>query len=243
MNEMIQYFKQISGKLGSNLYTGFQDTHNLQQLSFIRNLQKEMKDTKVLDVPLHELNFTVFDLETSGFFPEKGDRILSIGAVKMKGTTIISDQTFYALLKSEHPISDEISLLTKIQTDELHNAPDGKEVLLQFYQFIKKDILVAHHSKHEKAFMQKSCWDHLKIRFVHRIIDTSFLIRLSNPQWKSFSLDDTCQKCGIEIKNRHHALGDAMMTAQIWGYYLNKAQEMGFKNLREVYEYLAKSYN
>lgn len=239
MNEMIQLFRQISGKLGSNFYTGFQETLNLQQLSFIRNLQREMKDSEVLDVPLHELDFTVFDMETSGFSPDKGDRILSIGAVKMKGT-MISNETFYSLLKSELPITNEISMLTKLQDDELQNAPDGKEVLLQFFQYIKSDILVAHHSKHEKAFMQKWSWDLLKLRFVHRIIDTSFLIRLSNPQWKSISLDEVCKECGIEIKNRHHALGDAIMTAQIWGHYLKRAEEMGFKTLREVYEYLAK---
>ena len=44
-----------------------------------------------------------------------------------------------------------------------------------------------------------------------------------------------------EIKNRHHALGDAIMTAQIWRLYIQLAQEMGFVPLyREVYEYLAK---
>jgi DNA polymerase-3 subunit epsilon len=57
---------------------------------------------------------------------------------------------------------------------------------------------------------------------------------------KSLSLEEVCHNCGIAIKDRHHALGDAIMTAQIWASYLNIAQKSGYSNLREVYEHLAK---
>jgi len=88
--------------------------------------------------------------------------------------------------------------------------------------------------------MQKMTWDLLKTRFEHRIIDTSFLIRLSDSSMKSLQLEEVCNKCGIAIKDRHHALGDAMMTAHIWASYLKIAKKNGYTNLREVYEHLAK---
>ncbi|MED3562754.1 exonuclease domain-containing protein [Bacillus xiapuensis] len=238
---MIQFLRQISGKLNSNIYAGIQGTFNPQHLSFIRNLQKEMQEKNYLDTPMQKLRVVIFDLETTGFFPQKGDRVLSIGAIKMTGATIEQDETFYSLLKSELPLSDEIITLTNLTDNEIQNAPEAKQVLIQFFQFVNSDILVAHHSIHEKTFMQKLTWDLLKISFGHRIIDTSFLIRLSNPPLRSMSLDEICKECEIEINNRHHALGDAIMTAQIWGYYLKKAQEKGFKTMREVYEFLVKN--
>jgi DNA polymerase III subunit epsilon len=240
MNDMIQFFRQMSGKLGSNIYAGVQGQTNMQNISFIRQLQKEMKDNNCLDTPLHELEVVVFDLETTGFYPDKGDQVISIGGIKMTGHQIMKTETFYSLVNSTLPLSEEISALTKITDEELQSAPLASEVLMGFFKFVKNHALVAHHAKHEQSFMQKLTWDLLKTRFEHRIIDTSFLLRLSNPLIKSLPLEDVCTECGIEIINRHHALGDAKMTAYIWGHYLELAQKMGYQNLREVYEYLAK---
>nr|WP_263323272.1 exonuclease domain-containing protein [Neobacillus sp. Marseille-Q6967] len=240
MNDMIHFFRQISGKLGSGIYAGVQGKSTPQNISFLRQIQKEMKQKNSLDSPLHELNVVVFDLETTGFYPERGDQIISIGAVKMTGQQIITSETFYSLVKTDLTLSDEITSLTNIRNDDLINAPSAAEVLMQFFQFVGKHDLVAHHAKHEQSFMQKMTWDLLKTRFEHRIIDTSFLIRLSDPTVKSISLEDVCNECGISIKDRHHALGDAMMTAQVWSHYLEKTQRNGFYTLRDVYEYIAK---
>jgi DNA polymerase III subunit epsilon len=240
MNDMIQFFRQMSGKLGSSIYAGVQDQANVQNISFIRQLQKDMKENNCLETPLHELTVVVFDLETTGFYPEKGDQVISIGAVKMTGQQIKKTETFYSLIHSALPLSDELSALTKIKEDELRSAPTATKVLIEFFKFVRNDALVAHHAMHEKSFMQKLSWDLLKTRFEHRIIDTSFLFRLSNPMIKSMPLEDVCLECGIEIIDRHHALGDAIMTAYIWKHYLGIAQARGYKNLREIYEYLAK---
>ena len=239
-NDMIQFFKQLSGKLGSNIYAGFQGPSNPQNIAFIRQLQKELKNESKLELPLNELKVVVFDIETTGFYPERGDQVISIGAVKMTGAQLQAEETFYSLVKSDSPLSDEISSLTSIHQEELVSAPAARDVLLEFFKFVQSHILIAHHSKHEQSFMQKMSWDFLRTRFEHRIIDTSFLIRIGNPSLKPISLEDICQECGIEIKNRHHALGDAIMTGHIWSYYLKLAQQKGFNNLREVYEYIAK---
>lgn len=239
MNDMLQFFRQISGKLGSGIYAGVQGQSNPQNISFLRQLQKEMRQKDSLESPLHELNVVVFDLETTGFYPDRGDQVISIGAVKMTGHKIKSTETFYSLVKSEVSLSEEISALTNIHNEDLQTAPPASEVLMQFFKFVNNHVLVAHHAKHEQCFMQKLSWDLFRTRFEHRIIDTSFLMRLSNPEIKSMPLEDVCKQCGIVIRNRHHALGDAVMTAEIWSHYLEIAQRLDYLNLREVYEYLA----
>jgi DNA polymerase-3 subunit epsilon len=239
-NDRFQFFKQLSGKSGSNIYAGFQGQTNPQNLAFFRQLQREMKKNNCLETALSELEVIVFDIETTGFYPEKGDKMISIGAVKMTGPTIHYDETFYSLIKSTVSLSNHLSALTGIYDEQLQKAPDAADVLRCFLTFTGNKSLIAHHSKHEQAFMQKTAWDSLKLRFDYRIIDTSFLIRLKDQSAKSLPLEEVCAQCGIEIKNRHHALGDAVMTAQIWAYYLKQAQSLGFKNLQEVYEFLAK---
>jgi DNA polymerase-3 subunit epsilon len=244
MNDFIQFFKGMSAKAGSHIYTGINGQSDPQHISFLRKLQKDLKEKNSLEAPLHTLKVVVFDIETTGFFPEKGDKVISIGAVKMCGTKIESGESssFYSLIKTDQSLSGEISALTSITDEDLAAAPNASDVLLDFYRFSQDRILVAHHSNHERAFMKKMSWDALGIRFEHRLIDTSFLIRLSSPKAKSEpqSLEELCLQCGIEIRNRHFALADAQMAAQIWGYYLNQAQAMGMSNLQDVYEQLSK---
>lgn len=240
MNDMIRFVRQMSGRLGSNIYAGVQSQSNPQQISFLRQLQKEIKEKNSLDCPLDELQVVVFDLETTGFFPDKGDRVLSIGAVKMTGSRIHENNTFYSLIKSTSPLSDEISRLTAINEEMLEAAPEASQVLIDFLSFIGSSVLVAHHANHEQAFMKKITVDILRTKFDHRIVDTSFLMRLKNPTFQSLPLEEICKACGIEVTNRHHALADAKMAAHIWAFYLKKAQDQGYKNLREVYEYLSR---
>jgi DNA polymerase III subunit epsilon len=239
VNDMVRFFRQMTGKLGSHIYAGMPPHSNPQQLSFLRQLQKEMKERNSLDCPLEELPVIVFDLETTGFYPEKGDRIISIGAVKVIGSRILDHEEFYSLINPEITVPADVLRLTSLTEEELRTAPQISQVLVEFLNFIGSSVLVAHHAKHEQAFMKKNTSDHLRLSFEHRVIDTSFLIRLFQPVVNSMTLEQICHECGIEVKDRHHALADAYMAARLWAFYIKKAQEQGYQNLREVYEYLA----
>ncbi|WP_249745384.1 exonuclease domain-containing protein [Mesobacillus boroniphilus] len=239
MNDMIRFFRQMTGKLGSNIYAGMPTHSNPQQMSFLRQLQKEMKEGNSLDCPLEELPVVVFDLETTGFYPEKGDRIISIGAVKVIGSTVLENEVFYSLINPEISVPTDVLKLTSITEEELLTAPKTSQALMEFLNFIGSSVLVAHHAKHEQAFMKKFTSNHLRLNFEHRVIDTSFLIRIFQPVVNSLPLEQICLECGIEVKNRHHALADAKMAAKLWAFYIKKAQEHGYQNLREVYEYLS----
>lgn len=240
MNDMIRFVRQMSERLGSNIYAGMQPQSNPQQISFLRHLQKEIKINNSLDCPLEELQVTVFDLETTGFHPEKGDKIISIGAVKMEGYKIDEKQVYYSLVNPEISIPKEISLLTGITDEHLKSAPETSEALIQFLNYIGNSVLVAHHAKHDHAFLKKATSDHLRLNFENRVIDTTFLIRLCQPVTQPLPLEQICSECGIEVNNRHNALADAEMAANLWSFHLKIAIEQGYKNLRDVYEYLSR---
>jgi DNA polymerase III subunit epsilon len=240
MNDFIQFFRGMgTKKIGSNVLAGHGHS-TAQSISFLRQLEKEVRKKDDLSTPLNQLEVVVFDIETTGFFPERGDEIISIGAVKMKGIEVSQQETFYSLVRSNHPLPPEITTLTNLHDEDLQTAPEIAEVLMKFFRFTSSRILIAHHSKHEQSFMQKATWDHTRTKFQHRIIDTSFLTRIFDPTSGAQPLEKMCMDCDIEIKNRHHALGDALMTAELWGHYLKKAEAGGFTTLGDVYEHLAK---
>ncbi|WP_058305893.1 exonuclease domain-containing protein [Gracilibacillus massiliensis] len=237
MNQMLHFIKQMSGKM-SDINPVSSQT-DARKIAYMRNLQRELKQKDVLNTPFKDLDTVVFDIETTGFYPYNGDRILSIGAVKMKGAEILDDQLFYKTIYSELPPPKEIEVLTGITGSELNQAADLPEVLRQFFQFVRSDTLVAHHSSHEKQFMKHASWTALKTNFQHRLIDTTFLTKVVSPESTYVTLDDWCDYYGVDIGRRHHALYDAAATAKLWSENVKQVEEMGFTNLRDIYTHIA----
>ncbi|WP_332698492.1 exonuclease domain-containing protein [Halalkalibacter lacteus] len=239
-SQIIQFMKQLQGKVGSASLASIEAQTNPQHAALLKQMQKEIQEKQVLTVPLKELDVVVVDIETTGFFPEQGDQILSIGAVKVRGEEVLENQTFYSFVQYEKEVPAEIKKLTGITEKEVNDAPPLSEVFLQFYKYVGHRILVAHHANHEKKFFESASWKVFHSKFKHRIVDTSFLIRVAEPNNNLARLEDYCETCGIEVQNRHHALGDAKMTAQLWSIYIKKVQMLGCQNLRDIYRYLAK---
>ncbi|WP_095742910.1 exonuclease domain-containing protein [Sediminibacillus massiliensis] len=239
MDQMIHFIKEMSGRLTPGGYTSLQNQTDPGKVALMRELQREMKKKDVLQVPFNELNVVVFDLETTGFYPYKGDSILSIGAVKVKGDRLLKEEMFYEPVYNERSPSKEIEELTGITKEILQEADSLQHVLKKFYQFAKADALVAHHANHEKKFMKHATWFALKMNFQHRIIDTSFLTKIIAPTSELVTLDDCCAYYGIEIGQRHHALHDAIATAELWAHSVRSIQQLGFSNLNDVYNHIA----
>ncbi|MBD8071512.1 exonuclease domain-containing protein [Bacillus sp. PS06] len=239
INNMVQFVKQLSGRMTPNMYASVASRTDAASIAYLRQLQRELKREDVLDVPFSELKVVVFDLETTGFDPYKGDRILSIGAVKVQGGKMCEGETYYSLIQFNGEISEEISHLTGITKEALMDAPPVEVVLKEFYEFVNGDTLIAHHANHERKFMDHITWSIMRRNFQHRIIDTSFLTKIVEPEKNLISLSECCAHFDIQIEQRHHALHDAIATAQLWTKNLTAIQALGFGNLKEVYAHLA----
>ncbi|WP_240339713.1 exonuclease domain-containing protein [Halobacillus ihumii] len=237
MDQMIQFIKQLTGGLGG--FSSLSSQTDPRKIAYMRDLQRELKNKDVLEIPFDKLSMVVFDLETSGFYPYKGDRILSIGAVKMQGDEILDEETFYSLVYSDSAPSEEVEQLTGITNEMLKDSETIHDVLKEFYQFIKSDVLVAHHANHEKQFMNHATWHALRKSFRHRIIDTTFLTKVIHPEAGLVTLDECCAYYNISNNQRHHALQDAIATAKLWSKCIREIQELGYQNLRDVYTHIA----
>lgn len=233
------FMQILRGLQGKRTNVGISDVQNAQQMAFLRNLQKEITQD-VLNIPLENLNVVVFDIETTGFFPEKGDCIISIGAIKMTGEKIIEEDFFYSLVHVKREIPDEIVQLTGITNEQLRDALSLEEVFIKFLQFKQNSTLVAHHATHERNFMEHTSSTLFRTPFKHRIVDTSFLLKVIEPNLNIIALEDLCDYNNIPVIGRHHALGDAKMTAKLWSIYVNKAKEVGCETLNDVYHRFAR---
>jgi DNA polymerase-3 subunit epsilon len=213
-----------------------------QQMAYIRSLMREKRRPEVLRTPLCELETVIFDLETTGFSHQHGDEIMSFGAIKVVGEEIKEEECFYTLVNCQTAIPDDITRLTGITEEMTGSAPSLIDGLHNFMSFVGQNVLVAHASSHDKAFLNAALWKTSKVQLTHRVLDTMMLARWLEPQRSNYTLDELLLVHGIPIQGRHHALEDAKMTAQLWVAYLREISERGqVDTLGDLYAYLSRT--
>lgn len=212
-----------------------------QQIAFVRSLTKGQRRPETLHVPLAELKTAVFDLETTGFHYHYGDEILSFGAVKVEGERI-TDEVYYSLAKPACQIPERIIELTGITQEMAQSAPSLLEALREFMAFVDDRVLVAHGSAHDKAFLDVALWKTSKAHLGHRVLDTMMIARKLEPDRRiSGSLDEWLEVYGIPVAQRHHALEDSKMTAQLWTALIARLKEQNVITLGDLYTFLSRT--
>jgi len=215
-------------------------SQNAQQMAFIRNVNKEQRKQSMFDMPLRELEVIVFDLETTGFYPNNGDEIISFGAVLFRNGELVENETFYSLVNPKRRIPKAIIELTGITNEMVQDAPDLMQVLHDFMEFVGRRLLIAHASGHDKQFLNAALWRTSKINLNHRVLDMMMVAKWLEPNLEGYSLDELLESCCIPISDRHHALQDSIMTAKLWRNYLTRILERNITTLGDLYAYLSK---
>ena len=157
-----------------------------------------------------EDEYVVFDLETTGFYPDS-DGITEIGAVRLRNGKIIDE--FSTLVNPERNISEKITQTTGITNEMVADKPKMPQALKAFKEYIGDAHLAAHNAPFDMGFIKKHGGDN-GIEFDNICLDTVTLFRKGLPGHRSYSLGKIAADLGIEFKH-HRALDDAKCTAQI----------------------------
>lgn len=164
--------------------------------------------------------FCVFDLETTGFSPDRGARIIEVGAVRLRRGEIVSD--FHTLVDPGEPIPVEIRELTGLTDEDVSGAPDVTGVLREFGRFARETVLVAHNAPFDLGFLRSYHPDPPD----HVCVDTLPLARRLL-DLESYALDVLLDHFGIERPRAHRGLDDARATAELFRRLTARAQDPG----------------
>ena len=174
--------------------------------------------------------YVVFDIETTGFSPEK-NRIIEIGAVKV-ADGVITDK-FSAFVNPDVPIPFEIEQLTGINDNMVLPAPKIDVVLPQFLEFSEGCVLVAHNASFDVSFIAHNA-EQLGIFFEPTVLDTVAMARHLLPNLNRFKLDTVAKALNISLQNHHRAVDDAGATAEIFVKFVEMLRERGVENLDQL---------
>ncbi len=199
--------------------------------------QKTELDNRLLT----ELSFTVFDTETTGLDPYGGDEIISIGGVRIIKNRLLRQENFNRLIDPRRSLPADATKIHGIQPEMLKGKPFIETVLPLFHRFCEDTILVAHNAAFDMRMLQ------LKeaatgTRFINPVLDTLLLSAILHPAHKSHDIENLAVRLGINIFGRHTALGDAMMTAELFLKMIPLLKQKNIHTLKEAREASKKSY-
>ena len=114
-------------------------------------------------------NYTVIDIETTGFDPYFNE-IIELSALKVRDKKIVGE--FSTLVKPNVPVSEFITKLTGITNEELENAPKIENVISKYIEFIGDDTLLGHNTGFDINFIYDAYLKYCNKHFDNYYMDT-----------------------------------------------------------------------
>ena len=210
-------------------------------LSFFTRREKKiipswLKDYQRLDFQKKNpdaYGFAVLDCETTGL--SRNDAIITIGAVLCSGSEIFTDK----VLDQRYPLS------ASGKSSEIHgelaneDQIDLDSYLQELVEFLKNHIIVGHNISFDVGKINQLLQKKYGVKLKNHVLDTAQLaIRLDPVKYErtvggqyNLSLDDLCKRYNIPVENRHTALGDAYLTAQLLQRLIYRLNQKGIDKL------------
>lgn len=168
------------------------------------------------DAELKALNFVVFDTETTGLEPSRGDEMISIAGVRIVNGRILRGEIFSTLVNPGRKIPPASTRIHGITDEMVAEASPLASILPRFHDYVGDGVLVAHNAAFDMAFLEKRQHE-AEVSFDQPVLDTVLLAAHVFGRAESLTLDALAERFGIVIppEERHTALGDAIATAEV----------------------------
>ncbi|MEI8024217.1 MAG: exonuclease domain-containing protein, partial [Actinomycetota bacterium] len=178
---------------------------------------------------LHEVEFCVIDLETTGGSNEY-EAITEIGAVKYRAGEEVG--RFTTLVNPQRAIPPFIVLLTGITDTMVCNAPAIEEVLDSLLEFIGDSVVVAHNARFDIGFINAALVRDGREKLTNRVLDTVGLARrLVGGEVENCKLSTLAASLGFAHQPSHRAINDVLATGDLLHYLIERAAGFGVLDL------------
>lgn len=202
-----------------------------ERVNLSKDAPKQARPRKKILVPPkpHEKRYSSFnkpqitlDTETTGLDPDKGDRILEIGCVRLNGREISLDPDDYLqiYINPERDIPEETTAIHGITNEKVKDCPVFADIVDEFLDFVSDTELLIHNAKFDVGFINMELERLGRGRledYVAQITDTLEIAREMYPG-RRVSLDDLCLMHKIDNSARvfHGALLDSQLLAEVY---------------------------
>lgn len=179
------------------------------------------------DTPLKEVPFVALDFETTGLDP-KQDEIISIGLVPFDINRIRCRESAQWFVNPNRPLEEESVVIHGITDSDVSRAPELLRILEEVLSALAGKIVVVHYRQIEREFMNSALKSRLNEGIRFPVVDTLAIEsavqhrqfgglwnKLKGNKPGSVRLGRCRQRYGLPVYPPHHALTDALATAEL----------------------------
>jgi DNA polymerase-3 subunit epsilon len=179
------------------------------------------------DTPLSEAPLVALDLETTGLDPKRHG-IVSIGMVPFSLERIQPAQGYYRVIRPRREIDEHSITIHRITHEEVDDAPDLEDIVDEFLEALSGRVAVVHYHAIERRFLYQAFMRRFGEGVLFPLIDTLQVEKRVSQQrtlnpltWfgrrrVSLRLADARRRYGLPEYSPHHALTDALATAELF---------------------------
>ncbi|RJR19281.1 MAG: 3'-5' exonuclease [Nitrospiraceae bacterium] len=202
------------------------------------------KKTESASLLLGDAVYTVLDTELTGLDMKK-DSIVSIGAVRMKGTRIDIGNSFYRLIHPAGRMDHKNILIHGITPSEVEEEPVVDAVLDDLSAFCGNSVIVGHFVSLDINFINRELKRTGRAKLKNAAVDTCKIYEWIKSSEGAFSrhysarqdeldLFSLAREYNITFNEGHNALGDAFITAQLFQRFLYALPGLGVNSIRDL---------
>jgi len=178
-----------------------------------------------------EARFVSLDFETTGL-DLRHDAVVSFGAVPVEGGRVILPGALYGEVAPAAPLSAESIRVHELRPADLVGAPGPRSARSMLAAALNRRFLLAWVAEVEVGFLARMF--HMP-RYVlrRRTVDVArLLVAFDRAEGRTpsryVSLVNACRRFGVPLESPHHALDDAVMTAELFLVLATKLSALGY---------------
>ena len=185
------------------------------------------------EVPLADLPALVLDTETTGL-DVNADRVVSIGAVRMHGARVYRSRVFDRLVNPAVAIPPRAIAVHGITDAMVADAEAFAPVFDRLRPLLAGMVLIGHHVTFDILMLRRECqlagagWPDPPF------LDTLLLAAALDVDWPGLGLEDLASTLGVDVHGRHTALGDSLVTAEVFARLIPLLQDEGVTTLGQA---------
>ena len=184
-------------------------------------------------LPLSSMPAVVIDTETTGLDVEK-DRIVEIGAVRLETCAPGPQRVYSELIDPGVPIPEAATRIHGIVDADVAGALSFPERIAEFGTWAESAVVIGYSVGFDLAVLKAEHGRHGLPWQPPRALDVRHLVELVAPQLPEQSLETAASWLGVEVHDRHRALGDARVAAEIYRAVVPKLREKGIVTLAQA---------
>lgn len=187
----------------------------------------------IAGIPLGSISAIVFDTETTGL-STKQDRVIEIGAIRLDGGKMIRDLSYQSLVNPGIPIPQTSTQIHHIKDEDVAGAPNFPAAMAAFAAWAGPAVVMGYSVGFDLAILKS---EHERCGLAWRrprSIDVRHLVQLAAPSLPDLSLETVASWLDVEAVDRHRALGDAILTAQVFAALVPKLRERGIMTVAQA---------